>query len=111
MDLLGLAGLPGQRNGRAHRMGAALTYARRYALFTLVGIAGEDDLDAPDFPIANTTVEAQSNQLLTPKDPGCQPPAPSPAQRFLAERYRRPDARSGRSAKACAFSGRGFGWP
>jgi len=30
------------------RMGAALTYARRYALFTLVGIAGEDDLDASD---------------------------------------------------------------
>src|ERR1019366_8038022 len=30
------------------RMGAALTYARRYAPFTLVGIAGEDDLDAPD---------------------------------------------------------------
>jgi hypothetical protein len=35
-------------------MGAALTYARRYALFTLVGIAGEDDLDAPDL-IAPTT--------------------------------------------------------
>src|SRR6059036_3903873 len=32
-----------------HRMGAALTYARRYVLFTLVGIAGEDDLEAPDF--------------------------------------------------------------
>jgi hypothetical protein len=31
-----------------HRMGAALTYARRYALFALVGIAGEDDLDDPD---------------------------------------------------------------
>jgi hypothetical protein len=31
-----------------HRIGAALTYARRYALFTLVGIAGEDDLDGPD---------------------------------------------------------------
>jgi hypothetical protein len=31
------------------RMGAALTYARRYALFAMVGIAGEDDLDAPDF--------------------------------------------------------------
>jgi hypothetical protein len=30
------------------RMGAALTYARRYGLFALVGIAGEDDLDAPD---------------------------------------------------------------
>jgi ERF superfamily len=37
-----------------HRMGAALTYARRYALFTLVGIAGEDDLDAPDL-ISRTT--------------------------------------------------------
>ena len=44
------------------RMGAALTYARRYALFTLVGIAGEDDLDAPD--------------LVTPQsqDVGPQPP-------------------------------------
>jgi hypothetical protein len=30
------------------RMGAALTYARRYSLFSLVGIAGEDDVDAPD---------------------------------------------------------------
>src|SRR5215204_290987 len=30
-------------------MGAALTYARRYSLFALVGLAGEDDLDAPDF--------------------------------------------------------------
>jgi hypothetical protein len=36
-----------------HKMGAALSYARRYALFTLVGIAGEDDLDAPDLPISN----------------------------------------------------------
>jgi hypothetical protein len=35
-----------------HLMGAALTYARRYALFALVGIAGED-LDAPD-PIQET---------------------------------------------------------
>jgi ERF superfamily protein len=37
-----------------HRMGAALTYARRYGLFTLVGIAGEDDFDTPDL-IAPTT--------------------------------------------------------
>src|SRR6516164_4650095 len=36
-----------------HKMGAALTYARRYALFTLVGIAGEDDLDAPDLPVSS----------------------------------------------------------
>ena len=39
---------PIARRRAPHRMGAALTYARRYALFTLVGIAGEDDLDAPD---------------------------------------------------------------
>ena len=50
MDVVRLAGVPGRRDGRPHRMGAALTYARRYALFTLVGIAGEDDLDAPDLP-------------------------------------------------------------
>jgi hypothetical protein len=37
------------------RMGAALTYARRYALFTLVGIAGEDDLDAPDITTCGPT--------------------------------------------------------
>ena len=36
------------------RMGAALTYARRYALFTLVCIAGEDDLDAPDLAGGNS---------------------------------------------------------
>jgi ERF superfamily len=38
-----------------HRMGAALTYARRYGLFTLVGIAGEDDIDAPDLNTPTTT--------------------------------------------------------
>jgi ERF superfamily protein len=43
--------------GSAQRVGAALTYARRYALFTLVGIAGEDDLDAPDLG-ANPTPTA-----------------------------------------------------
>jgi hypothetical protein len=50
-----------------HRMGAALTYARRYALFALVGIAGEDDLDAPDLdapPRADADV---------PKDPESRP--------------------------------------
>ena len=47
---------------RPHRMGAALTYARRYALFTLVGIAGEDDLDAPDLinPVQQPRFEGKS---------------------------------------------------
>ncbi len=39
---------PVSETAAPHRMGAALTYARRYALFALVGIAGEDDIDAPD---------------------------------------------------------------
>src|SRR6516162_5510043 len=45
---------------RPHRMGAALTYARRYALFTLVGIAGEDDLDAPDLTAPTRETEKLS---------------------------------------------------
>ena len=51
-----------------HRMGAALTYARRYALFTLVGIAGEDDLDAPDLivptPPASKTETGKTKDRL-----------------------------------------------
>src|SRR5271167_4950983 len=50
------------------RMGAALTYARRYALFTLVGIAGEDDLDAPDLPEGAKT-DAANNADAADKDP------------------------------------------
>ena len=45
---------PVSETAAPHRMGTALTYARRYALFALVGIAGEDDLDAPDLPIQQT---------------------------------------------------------
>ena len=51
------------------RMGAALTYARRYALFTLVGIAGEDDLDAPDLcdgPRSSTP--SADERSLMPRD-------------------------------------------
>ena len=45
-----------------HRMGAALSYARRHALFALVGIAGEDDLDAPDLlPAPSPAVAAATN--------------------------------------------------
>ena len=45
------------------RMGAALTYARRYALFTLVGIAGEDDLDAPDLAEGGKADAIQQSRL------------------------------------------------
>ena len=46
-------------------MGAALTYARRYGLFTLVGIAGEDDLDAPDLPAAIGLSSANSGSAAS----------------------------------------------
>src|SRR5262249_11193887 len=53
-----------------HRMGAALTYARRYALFTLVGIAGEDDLDAPNLCAGPNTpsLTAPERAALRPDD-------------------------------------------
>jgi hypothetical protein len=49
-----------------HRMGAALTYARRYGLFTLVGIAGEDDFDAPDLPLQSAPLAQISSPPLSP---------------------------------------------
>jgi ERF superfamily protein len=52
------------------RMGAALTYARRYALFPLVGIAGEDDLDAPDLCTpAPMTAEGTTGSAATGANP------------------------------------------
>jgi hypothetical protein len=58
---------PVAETANPQRMGAALTYARRYALFTLVGIAGEDDLDAPDLcdgPLSPSVI----NQSFKPTD-------------------------------------------
>jgi hypothetical protein len=51
------------------RMGAALTYARRYALFTLVGIAGEDDLDAPDIQHGAPSSGSAHDAGVEPKNP------------------------------------------
>src|SRR6476620_9761634 len=63
-----------------HRMGAALTYARRYSLFTLVGIAGEDDLDAPDLPLQSAPPIQIPSPPLSPalrgKNGKWQPPKP-----------------------------------
>jgi hypothetical protein len=57
------------------RMGAALTYARRYALFTMVGIAGEDDLDAPPDVTDDATVDSGGAA-----SPGPAPVRPSQSQ-------------------------------
>ena len=61
------------------RMGAALTYARRYALFTLVGIAGEDDLDAPDLCDGpSSSLPSAVDRSFKPKDAQSRIPARMP---------------------------------
>ena len=58
------------------RMGAALTYATRYALFTLVGIAGEDDLDAPDLARKSHIAARDPQSRRRPKTVGAATEAP-----------------------------------
>jgi len=95
----------------AHIKGTALTYARRYALFTLVGIAGEDDVDAPDLPAAGLTPEAQNSLPKHEQDEGGSNP-PSQAQasrrplqisegRARTERVRSPPLPPDASEKLC----------
>jgi ERF superfamily len=77
-----------------HRLGAALTYARRYALFTLVGIAGEDDMDAPDLaaptpqkrppePASGNRVNGNSHRSARLSSERTGATVRSPAQRVL----------------------------
>ena len=60
------------------RMGAALTYARRYALFTLVGIAGEDDLDAPDLCDGPPSLSSAVDRSFRPTDDQSRTPPRTP---------------------------------
>jgi hypothetical protein len=65
------------------RMGAALTYARRYALFALVGIAGEDDLDAPDLLSRSEPVQNMPSPTVPKRNGGSakeQAPRQQPAR-------------------------------
>jgi hypothetical protein len=85
---------------RPHRMGAALTYARRYALFTLVGIAGEDDLDAPDLvgpsqptPERDRSPPSRGNGRVDKKSSNL-------AARTPLERTEKPAVENGNTAKA-----------
>jgi ERF superfamily len=83
------------------RMGAALTYARRYALFTMVGIAGEDDLDAPP-DVTNDTEEghqAAETGIATNPSPA---PAQPPTSQLLPGKGTRPPVREKLSAEESA---------
>jgi hypothetical protein len=86
---------------RPHRMGAALTYRRRYALFTLVGIAGEDDIDAPDL----TDPAPKTGKLTTGTNSANgshQSISDRPAGRDKAKRLRSPTLRRELSAALSA---------
>ncbi len=84
-----------------HRMGAALTYARRYALFTLVGIAGEDDLDAPDLAAGTTPPIPQNGALRHEPGPGVvQSAGPAEAPDRAPQRRVQGDPPAGRAAPA-----------
>jgi ERF superfamily len=70
---------PVAETANPQRMGAALTYARRYALFTLVGIAGEDDLDAHDLcEAAPSPPPSAANRVLKPMPDQSRAPFHSP---------------------------------
>ena len=90
------------------RMGAALTYARRYALFTLVGIAGEDDLDAPDLPApASETSAPGTHKMATGGMKQAAPetaigPARETAASSMAERTTAPKLMRSRRNQASA---------
>jgi hypothetical protein len=74
-------------------VGETLTYARRYALFTLVGIAGEDD--APDLPVlklngggpsaASETIEAapSASLVVATENRSSRKSSPRPARPML----------------------------
>jgi hypothetical protein len=82
-----------------HRMGAALTYARRYALFTLAGIAGDDDLDAPGIVNPPTgDVRPSAVQVSAPVHRG--------AKRIIPVRHRASDVAESSPALSAQDSAR-----
>ena len=91
------------------RMGAALTYARRYALFTMVGIAGEDDLDAPRISPATSPTHKAAGPVLhpgagAPPDPNREPDRTAPTgfrEKLGAENPPRSGRNSSRRSKPC----------
>ena len=88
------------------RMGAALTYARRYALFTLVGIAGEDDLDAPDLaaPTSRTAGPEKLKESANSRLNGGRHD-PDPAQGAPPQRHAKASSKSLRTQSPKAILG------
>src|SRR5262249_29159176 len=97
----------------AQRMGAALTYARRYALFTLVGIAGEDDLDPPDLgPGPASATERTTDRLRSQWTSGGRAKAETLSRLCSKDRswrtaIRKPSGKPSRATGRHKFSGGG----
>ena len=88
---------PASETAAPHRMGAALTYARRYALFTLVGIAGEDDLDAPDMSFQMVPSGTQKGPAMRAN--GSDGPGPPASKRTVQDARVEQSRKSAMSAK------------
>ena len=93
---------PVSETAAPHRLGAALTYARRYALFTLVGIAGEDDLDAPDLPGAGLCEQHAGGSNPPAQAQAFSRPLQNLERRARAERVRPPPLPPDASEKLCS---------
>jgi hypothetical protein len=92
---------PVSETAAPHRLGAALTYARRYALFTLVGIAGEDDLDAPDL-ISPSQLASGHNRRLNRGNGRLDAQAASLAARTPLARSQKPAVDNNTKARVLA---------
>jgi ERF superfamily len=92
---------PVAETANPQRMGAALTYARRYALFTLVGIAGEDDLDAPDLCAPPPAAAASGTMGPTPARVS-KPPELAGGPQLSPRRHGNGASRGGMQGKSAA---------
>src|SRR5271169_1205444 len=88
--------------GHPKLMGAALTYARRYCLFTIVGLAGEDDLDAPDL---DTGEQPPSETSPSPTGTGLDAVSPNPTMQLGVSAEVNGEQRSSASIESNSIGG------
>lgn len=78
----------------AQRVGIASTYAKRYALLAILGIAPEDDTDGQDAPKRDPSVSmprrsSEAPQSQPPDEPGSNDGPAAPAERLITDGQRK----------------------